>query len=531
MSSVILALALMGLANRATDAPTTDLRVMSFNIRYGSANDGPNAWPARRELLIETIRKCKPDLLGTQETLGFQRDDLAKALPGYDLLAAGRDDGHEKGEMMAIYYRKERFAKLDGGHFWLSETPEIPGSKSWDSSLPRMVTWVKLRDNRKPDAKPIAFFNTHFDHRGVKARAESARLIRSQIETIGKGCRVVLTGDFNTAEASDPYQVLFAPGDKAKQEISLTDTYRARHPQKGPNEGTFSNFKPGPNNGARIDWIGARGDFQVIDADIDRTEKDGRTPSDHFPVFAVLRPIDKKTGSNQIRILCYNIFHGEGTDKTFNLQRIAKIIREADPDFVSLQEVDKNTKRSHKIDQTAELARLTGMHGRFGRQIDYEGGEYGQAVLSRVPIETSQIHWLPGMPDRESRIAFEVSARLHGQPITFITTHLHHANAKFREMQAARLNELYDKAENTVILTGDMNATPGSEPIRLLQSAWTIANSDPNLLSYPSDKPTKQIDYICYKSPIKFRVIEQKVLPEPVASDHRPVLVVLERVP
>jgi len=195
MSSLILACALLGFATGTPENPASDLRVMSFNIRFGSANDGPNAWPNRRDLLFETIRKFSPDLLGTQETLGFQRDDLAAALPGYDVLAAGRDDGHEKGEMMALFYRKDRFEKLAGGHFWLSETPDQPGSKSWDSSLPRMVTWVKLRDKKEPGTKPIAFFNTHFDHRGVKARAESARVIQSQIQSFAKDCRVILTGD------------------------------------------------------------------------------------------------------------------------------------------------------------------------------------------------------------------------------------------------------------------------------------------------------------------------------------------------
>ena len=111
--------------------------------------------------------------------------------------------------MMAIFYRKARFEKLDGGHFWLSETPDRAGSKSWDSSLPRMVTWVKLRDRTNPEARPIAFFNTHFDHRGPKARVESARLLRKKIEELGEGCRVVLTGDFNSGDGSEPYRTLF----------------------------------------------------------------------------------------------------------------------------------------------------------------------------------------------------------------------------------------------------------------------------------------------------------------------------------
>src|SRR5688572_30355099 len=124
------------------------LRVMSFNIRYGTAKDGPNHWDLRRDLLVDTIRKFDPDLLGTQETLLEQAEYLAEKFPQYDWLGVGRDDAKRKGESVAIFWRKDRFEKLDAGHFWLSETPEVPGSKSWDTALTRMTTWVKLRDKK-----------------------------------------------------------------------------------------------------------------------------------------------------------------------------------------------------------------------------------------------------------------------------------------------------------------------------------------------------------------------------------------------
>src|SRR5205085_9690551 len=111
-----------------------ELRVMSYNIRYGTAADGDNHWDKRKEFLVETIKAFGPDLLGTQETLGFQRDYLAEKLSGYDVLGVGRDDGKEKGEMAALYFKRSRFEKLDGGHFWLSETPDQPRSKSWDTA-------------------------------------------------------------------------------------------------------------------------------------------------------------------------------------------------------------------------------------------------------------------------------------------------------------------------------------------------------------------------------------------------------------
>lgn len=270
------------------DEPTsTEIRVMSFNIRYGTAKDGENHWDRRKDFLVETILAFQPDLLGTQETLAMQRDFLKDKLPAYECLGVGREDGAEKGEMMALYFRRDRFEKVDGGHFWLSETPDKVGSKSWDSSLPRMVTWVKLRDRQHPDAKPIAYFNTHFDHMGQTARLESARLIRRQIATLGKDCAAILTGDFNTDEASPPYQALFDPENGVAAQ--LVDSYRVAHPERAKAEGTFSGFQAMQIEGARIDWIGVSRDWQVISATIDRTAREGRTPSDHYPVTAVLR--------------------------------------------------------------------------------------------------------------------------------------------------------------------------------------------------------------------------------------------------
>ncbi|MBK9314461.1 MAG: endonuclease/exonuclease/phosphatase family protein [Acidobacteria bacterium] len=275
-------------SGRQTKRESSDIRVMSFNIRYGTANDGENHWEKRREFLVETIKAYDPDLLGTQETLGFQRDFIADRLPGYEKLGVGRDDGAERGEMTALFFRRSRFEKLDGGHFWLSEKPDQPGSKSWDTSLTRMAIWVKLRDRQNPTASPIVFMNTHFDHRGTQARLESARMLRARAEELIKSNRVILTGDFNAGEASEPYAALF--GSRDERLSPLVDSYRSAHPAASPNEGTFSGFKSEPTGGQRIDWIGVSREWKVISAAIDRTSRDGRSPSDHFPVTAVLRP-------------------------------------------------------------------------------------------------------------------------------------------------------------------------------------------------------------------------------------------------
>lgn len=278
------ALLSLGCAAWAKDAPPVE--VMTFNIRHGKADDGANRWSRRKDLLVKTVRAASPDLLGTQETLAEQRDFLASQLPGYAHFAAGRDDGKESGEMTALFWKTDRFEKLDGGHFWLSESPDTPGSRGWDAALPRMATWVKLRD-KSAASKPILFLNTHLDHQGEVARRESAKLIRARIARLGQGCSVLVTGDFNCGENSPAYDALFsAPAGDAS---ALRDAYRLAHPGRPAGEGTFNAFDSAARDGARIDWIGCGADWSVTAAVIDHTVSDGRTPSDHFPVRAQLR--------------------------------------------------------------------------------------------------------------------------------------------------------------------------------------------------------------------------------------------------
>jgi endonuclease/exonuclease/phosphatase family metal-dependent hydrolase len=281
----VMAVAMFPAMARAQTAPS--LRVMTFNIRYGTANDGENHWDKRKEFLVETIKGFGPDLLGTQETLGFQRDYLAQQLPEYGVLGVGRDDGKDQGEMMALYFKRSRFEKLDDGHFWLSETPDKAGSKSWDTSLPRMVTWVKLKDLKHEAAQSILFLNTHFDHRGPTARLESARLLRQQIDQLAGGASVIVTGDFNSGEGSQPYNALFATADEKQSPV--IDAYRAVHPARAANEGTATGFDVSKTSGPRIDWIACSRDWKVLQARINRTQRDGRPPSDHFPVEAVIQ--------------------------------------------------------------------------------------------------------------------------------------------------------------------------------------------------------------------------------------------------
>jgi endonuclease/exonuclease/phosphatase family metal-dependent hydrolase len=236
------------------------------------------------------------------------------------------------------------------------------------------------------------------------------------------------------------------------------------------------------------------------------------------------RAADPKT----LRVLTYNVHHCEGTDKKIDLARLAKVITAARPDLVALQEVDRKTRRSGGVDQVAELARLTGLTGKFAKQIDFDGGEYGQAVLSRFPPGDPTVHWLPGTPDRERRIAAAVRVRAGGRDLTFVTTHLHHARPEFREQQAKALNDLFAAADGPVVLAGDLNAMPAEKPIELLAAKWTLVPGGKGQPTYPAGKPVKPLDYVLCRPAAAFRVAEVQVIEETVASDHRPVLAVLE---
>ena len=265
----------------------TPVKVMSFNIRYGAANDGENSWKHRDYLVLETIQNYGPDLIGYQEALKFQVDFLKQNLKGYGFHGIGRDKGTEEGEYVPVMWKMDRFELVDSGHFWLSETPEIPGSVSWDSSLTRMLSWVVLRDKKAVGyQKELVFANTHFDHRGNQARLESAKLIRQRAEEIMNDIPIILTGDFNTTEDLAPYAALCkAEGFNGKP---LVDAFRVIHPEVSDNERSFGAWV-GRRDGKRIDWILHTDDFVTLNAAINYTQDAGRYPSDHYPVEAIVR--------------------------------------------------------------------------------------------------------------------------------------------------------------------------------------------------------------------------------------------------
>jgi endonuclease/exonuclease/phosphatase family metal-dependent hydrolase len=253
------------------------IRVMSFNIRYGTAPDGENAWPHRKGMVVDVIKEADSDLLGLQEAMRDQVDFLSDEFEEYERVGVGREvDG--SGEYSAILYRRSRFDLSDAGTFWLSDTPEVPGSKTWGNNLPRICTWARLLD--RTSGRRLLYLNTHWDHESQPARRNSGQLMGGRLQELAHDDEpAIVTGDFNAAPANPAFVALLEEG-------QLRDTFRDVHPDE-TDVNTFNGF--GRPSGVKIDAVVATEHWETQEAEIVRTEVNGRFPSDHFPVTATLK--------------------------------------------------------------------------------------------------------------------------------------------------------------------------------------------------------------------------------------------------
>ncbi|HEY3390847.1 MAG TPA: endonuclease/exonuclease/phosphatase family protein [Prolixibacteraceae bacterium] len=259
-------------------AAQKQMNVITYNIRYNNPSDKENAWPNRRADVMKLLKLHKADIFSVQEALYDQIMDLKDGMTGFDYVGVGRDDGNINGEFSAIYYNSNRYTLLENGTFWLSETPQIP-SKSWDAALNRICTWARLKD--KETRKSFYIFNTHFDHKGVKARKESAILILKKIgEISGRKDPVILTGDFNLTPDEKPL-VLIRQKLKDSRQIS-------KSVPQGP-VGTFNDFDFNSKLENRIDYIFVNKMVDVKTYTVLTDSRDNRYPSDHLPVLSEIQ--------------------------------------------------------------------------------------------------------------------------------------------------------------------------------------------------------------------------------------------------
>jgi endonuclease/exonuclease/phosphatase family metal-dependent hydrolase len=258
------------------------ITVATWNIRYNNPGDGVNAWPNRKEKVFDQIRRADPDILCLQEVLKNQIDDLKGALRGFSWIGAGRDDGKEAGEYVPVFYRKKKLELLTSGHFWLSESPEIPGKLGWDAACPRMVTWLSLKNKQSGDT--LFVFNTHLDHVGVKARENGSRLLAENAAAMAGTHPVIVTGDFNTTPEDPAYETMFFHAFRDSRNATS-------NPPSGP-EYTFTGFDASRPPGGRIDYIFIRNNLKVLNYNTVATVLKGFYNSDHLMVVAVLKLTD-----------------------------------------------------------------------------------------------------------------------------------------------------------------------------------------------------------------------------------------------
>jgi endonuclease/exonuclease/phosphatase family metal-dependent hydrolase len=258
---------------------SADLDVMTFNLRYASDRT-PNSWAQRRPAMRTLLDVEKPDLIGTQEGLPAQLRDIRNDLgAGYDYIGMGRNGG-DSGEHTAIFYNRARLAPQKAGNFWLSTTPQVPGSKSWGAGNIRMLTWALFTDLRS--GTRFYAVNTHLDNNSENARRQAAKLITARLAAFDS-LPMVLTGDFNSPAQSSSavYQLLI-------DHAGFRDTWTTA-PRRGPPYATIHNYRPLVSNGERDDWILTTPGVTALAALMNTYRRGSQYPSDHLPVQARLR--------------------------------------------------------------------------------------------------------------------------------------------------------------------------------------------------------------------------------------------------
>ena len=265
------------------------MKVMTFNLRFENDRDGADGWDSRKSMVVDLINRHSPDILGTQEGKPPQLIFLEEMLPQYIVYMSGRPK-ESVAQCPTLLIRKERFELISGKDVWLSETPDVYLSKSWDSAFPRMMSYCRMRDRNT--GRRFYAGVTHLDHLGEEARVNQAGIIADWARQVEDP--LIVMGDFNEQPGSKVHRILTKP------ETPLLDTWQTLQNQEGENAFTHHGFTGIPQR-ARMDWILAGPDFKVLDAIILRDQKNGKYPSDHFPYMVELEVQQgKSTGAQTI---------------------------------------------------------------------------------------------------------------------------------------------------------------------------------------------------------------------------------------
>lgn len=516
---------LAGCAAPAPAGPRTadELVVATWNILHGGREDGAEVGPAR---VAERIHACAADLVAIQETYG-SGELLAQGL-GMRL--------HARGTNVSILSRHEILADV-----------------SVDVPFSCVGAVVRL-----PSGRPLAFYSLWLPYDadiwlpGVRAKLEPAELMAA---TAGSAARlaaivaaiparlaeagfpavpVVLAGDFNamshldyTAVARDQFGIEIPwPTSLVVAAAGYQDAYRLANPRVDRRlDSTWSPRFPEQEQD-RIDFVHCRGDVQVLSA---RNEPVGADfPSDHRLVTARLRVGEAVPPLNAVRAASYNIRHGRGMDDRVDLERTAAVLAQLNADVIALQEVDLGVRRSGGINQPEWLGARLGMHPAFGSFLDYQGGRYGMAILSKWPLRAVRSLRLPD--GNEPRVALVAElVRPDGEVLTVVNVHFDWvADDHFRYAQAEVVAQFVAALPNPYLVVGDCNDVPGSRTVQRFaalsrNAAKPIAASN----TFPSPAPTQEIDYV-FAGPVgSWRAASAEVIAETLASDHRPLVAVL----
>ena len=496
------------------------LRVLAWNIWHGGRRKGRDEGVRR---VVEVIRDSGADLVLMQETYGSGPRISGRL--GFDYFLRSSNLSILSRYPLEEVHRLHQGFRFGGATVRLRPGASFQAYSLWINHLP------SVEDQLAAGASATDLAAADAETRGREIDAILGELL-PHLAAHGDP-PVLVGGDFNsgshldwTAEAAHLAnhvgRIVPWPVSLAMARAGFVDTYRVARPSPVHDPGrTWSPEFP-ERHPDRIDYIYARGDrWRVLDSVV-LDHHDRGWPSDHAAVLSTL----ELSPAAPLRVMTYNIKHGHGNDGVLDLERAAAVIEAADPDVVALQEVDQGCARSGGVDQAAWLGERLGMASAFGPFMDYDGGRYGMALLSKLPVVSSRNIALP--PGAEPRSALAARLRtVDGGELVVVGVHLYATEQERLAQAQALLGELEGEAA-PVILAGDFNSEPGSPVLDLFGQAWNHPDKGEDRFTFPSDGARREIDYILVRSRGELSVAGIDVLDEPLVSDHRPVVLELQ---